>query len=496
MTTETTTSTVWAPQPGPQTDAIVAADWCDELFYGGSAGGGKSDFLLGDFLQDVFTWGKWWRGVLFRRTFAELEDLVERSHEFYPQTDARWNEAKHTWTWPNGAYLRFRYLERDKDRTRYQGQQFTWIGWDELTHWPTDKAYRYLRARLRSAHPVTNKRIRATANPGGVGHHWVKSYFVQPCRSGYEPVTDKTTHMRRMFVPAKLSNNLILLKSDPHYADRLRGLGSEAMVKAWLEGDWDIVEGAYFDCWSEKLIVRPFEVPPEWVRFRSMDWGSASPFSVGWWAVVQDDFKLRDGRTLPRGALVRYREWYGAHPLEEGGKGLKLTAEQVAEGIVNRERRDPKLSGGVLDPSAFKEDGGPSWAERINRVLVAAKMVGFRPGDNARVSRMQGSSDKRGAMGGWDQMRQRMVGVGGSPLIYCFDSCRDSIRTIPLLQHDPDKVEDVDTKSEDHAADEWRYACMSRPWMRPERPKPEPVDAYAEAKDELIDRDQDSFKLL
>lgn len=487
---------MWAPQPGPQTDAIIASDWCEELFYGGAAGGGKSDFLLGDFLQDVFTWGKWWRGIIFRRTFAELEDLIERSHEFYPQTGAKWNEQKHTWFWPNGAYLRFRYLERDKDRTRYQGHQYTWIGWDELTHWPTDKSYRYLRARLRSAGPVTNKRIRATANPGGPGHHWVKEYFVSPARGGYQPVFDRLTRHTRMFVPAKLDQNQILVKNDPHYKDRLKGLGSEAEVKAWLDGDWDIIEGAFFDCWSQKMIIKPFAVPVEWVRFRSMDWGSASPFSVGWWAVVQDDHRLAGGQVLPRGSLVRYREWYGAKPMNEGGRGLKLSTEKVAEGIVMLEAQDPKLSGGVLDPSCFSEDGGPARSEIFNRILLGGKCASFRPADNKRTSAMAGSSDRRGPIGGWDELRGRMVGRDGVPMIYCFETCRDSIRTIPLLQHDLQKVEDLDTHSEDHAADEWRYACMSRPYMRPTKPKEEPVDAYRDAKDEFIEREEDSFKLL
>src|SRR5215471_14749762 len=158
----------WQPQPGPQVDALLAT-WADELLYGGAAGGGKSDYLLGDFLQDVPTYGQAWRGVLFRRTYTELEELIQRSLEIYPQTGADYNIGNHVWTWPNGASLRLRYLEQDRHRTRYQGAQFTWIGWDELTQWKTDKAYRYLRGRLRSAHDVSTKRIRAAANPGGEG---------------------------------------------------------------------------------------------------------------------------------------------------------------------------------------------------------------------------------------------------------------------------------------------------------------------------------------
>lgn len=475
-TTEKATEAVaWAPQPGPQSEAITA-DWCPELFYGGAAGGGKSDFLLGDFLQDVPRYGQYWQGVLFRRTYNELEDLLRRSRELYPASGAVWHEQAKTWTWPNGASLRMRYVERDADATRYQGHQYTWIGWDELTQWPTDYAYRFLRARLRSAHDVPTKRIRCAANPGGVGHHWVKAYFVDPAPGGYTPVDDPTTRAKRMFIPAKLRDNKILLSSDPTYADRLRGLSSDAMVRAWLEGDWTVIEGAYFDCWRyDKHVLDPFAVPEKWTRFRSMDWGSSRPFSVGWWAIVEDDYypdKSGSGavhRVLPRGALVRYREWYGAAGIN---LGLKLTAEAVAKGIIEREPSTEKLRYGVLDPACFREDGGPSIAERINRALIAAKRRPFHAADNARVP-------QRGSMGGWDQMRARLVGQDGLPAIYCFSTHTASIRTIPALQHDPSKMEDVNTESEDHAADEWRYACMSRPFLaKPEKVKAEVKVGY------------------
>jgi hypothetical protein len=237
-------------------------------------------------------------------------------------------------------------------------------------------------------------------------------------------------------------------------------VGSDTLVRAWLEGDWTVVEGAYFDCWRyEQHVVEPFEVPSSWARFRSMDWGSAKPFSVGWWAIVGDDHCLSiqgASRMIPRGVLLRYREWYGA---AGPNVGLKMTAEGVADGIVERERSDAALRYGVLDPACFKEDGGPSIAERINRVLIQARLRPFHAADNSRVP-------QRGSMGGWDQLRSRLVGQDGRPMIYCFSTHADSIRTIPALQHDPARLEDVNTESEDHAADEWRYACMSRPFVR------------------------------
>lgn len=440
----------WSPQPGPQTEAI-AADWCPELLYGGAAGGGKSDYLLGDFQQDVPTYGPLWRGVLFRRTYPELQELIGRSQELYPQTGGVWYESDKEWHWPNGAFLRMRYLERDPDCTRYQGHQYTWIGWDELTQWPTLFAYRYLRARLRSAGYVPTKRIRATANPGGLGHMAVKEYFIDPHPAGYKPIRDEKTGLERMFIPSRIQDNAILLANDPEYIRRLQGLGSDAMVRAWLEGDWSVVDGAFFNEWStQRHVLAPFEIPSDWTRFRSFDWGSARPFSIGWWAIASDVLRL-GALCIPRGALIRYREWYGA---SSPNVGLKLTAEEVADGIVERSGKET-YAYSVADPAIFSQDGGPSIAERM-----ANRKVVFRRADNKRVA-------QAGAMGGWDQVRARLKGdEDGNPMLFFFSTCKDSIRTIPALQHDPSRPEDLDTDGEDHAADDTRYACMSRPFIR------------------------------
>lgn len=229
-------------------------------------------------------------------------------------------------------------------------------------------------------------------------------------------------------------------------------------------GDWDIIEGAFFDCWDRaRHVIDPIALAAHLHRFRSMDWGSAKPFSVGWWAVPADPIKAISvtgaSLILPRGCMIRYREWYGK---KAPNVGLKLTAEEVARGIAERQKDDPKAKDiqGVIDPSALAQDGGPSIAERMG----TASQIYWSPADNKRVP-------QAGALGGWDQMRARLKGdADGNPMIVCFSTCVDSIRTIPVLQHDPDRPEDLDTDGEDHAADEWRYGCMSRPWVR-EAPK-------------------------
>lgn len=455
---------MWIPQRGPQLAAIEAA-WCDELFYGGQRGGGKSDFQLGYQQDNVLQYQGKSRGIMFRKTYPELEELQSRASEIFPTTGGIFKSQpsaqypfSNSWYWSNGATVKMRYIEREQDYGRYHGHQYTTLSFDEVTEYISPFGLMKMLSTLRSPYGVPCT-VRLTGNPGGVGHTWVKSRYID-ITPPMTPYTDAETGFTRMFVPSALSDNQILLENDPKYRNRLLAStgGNEALRKAWLDGDWNIVAGAFFDCWSnEKHVLKPFNIPDDWTRFRSGDWGSARPFSFGWWAIVRDDFIMSDGRILPRGALVRYREFYGARDsVNLPNIGLKMHAEDVGSKIAQLERGD-KISYGVLDPAAFAEDGGPSIAERIYN--GSDKRVSFRRADNKRVPRGK-------APGGWDQMRSRFIGENEKPMAYCFSTCLDSIRTIPLLQHDDTNIEDINTDMEDHAADEWRYACMSRPYSR------------------------------
>lgn len=448
-------SLLWQPQPGPQSLAI-AAHWCPELMFGGARGGGKSDYLLGDFLQDTEL-GSVWRGILFRKSYAELEELVTRAHEIYIPLGAQYQVAKSTFVFPGGATLKLRYLEQERDAAKYQGHQYTWAGWDELTNWATDGAYSKIKACVRSAHGVPNKRIRSSANPGGVGHHWVKKYFVDPFPLGMELIDGK-----RMFIPSKLTDNTILMSNDPEYIETLKELGSPELVRAWLDGDWSVITGAYYPEFNvHKHVLTPFELPKHLLRFASGDWGSAKPFSFGWWA-VSDGLQTPDGRWIAPGAIIRYREWYGKHPTKSN-TGLRMNGNQVGRGIKQRETGE-EITYRVIDPSAYKQDGGPSVAERM-----AAERILFRKADNTRIA-------------GWDAVRDRLVGDEDSgPMIYFFSNCADTIRTLPALQHDETNPEDVDTDGEDHAGDDVRYACMSRPYKRVLAAPPEPQKTLSTA---------------
>lgn len=462
------------------------------MFFGGARGGGKTDGVLGKWALKEQLYGQHFNAIMFRRTTVSSEDAIERAKEIYGKLGARFvGSPIPRFRMPHGGRVTFAYLDSVADADEYQGRNVTDAWVEEAGQYPDSTPIDRLFGVLRSAHGVPIQLI-LTANPGGAGQHWLRErYGLHPFPQGPKIVTRQLSNgavHKTAVIPSRIADNRVLMERDPGYVNRLHLVGSEQLVRAWLDGDWTAVEGAFFDCWREGLhVVAPFDVPKDWLRFRSADWGSASPGSIGWWAVAGDDYHIAVGqsgnearragrasrdqsaplgdaedrrRVIPRGALVRYREWYVA---SAPGRGLKLTADAWGDKIAELEKDDPKLTYAVLDPSAFKEEGGPSIGERINAKLIKAKLAAFHGADNARVA-------QRGAMGGWDQMRGRMIGNEGVPMVYAFSTCRDSIRTIPVLQHDPKRAEDLDTESEDHAADDWRYACMSRPWIPNVRP--------------------------
>lgn len=440
---------IWSPQEGPQTSLLQCPVF--EVFYGGARGGGKTESSIGDWLQHSATYGEAAIGIFVRRKFKQLAEVIARTKQLFPKIGAKYNEQKAEWVMPGGARLKFVYLERDSDAEEYQGHNYTRVYVEEVTNFPSPSPIDKLRATLRSGSGVPVG-MRLTGNPGGPGHNWVKKRYIDPCPSGYKLIKEEcnveidgevqTVALERVFIPSKLGDNMLLLRNDPTYVLRLRQSGSEALVKAWLEGNWDIVDGAYFTELEESVHGRPGDIirwaPPSTVRFRSFDWGSAKPFSVGWWAICDGTWPKPD--PLPFGAIFRYREWYGASGVN---KGLGSTADLVAREILEREAGE-RIRYGVADPAIFIRNGGPSIAESMSRCR-------WRRADNKRLP-------------GWEQVRQRLVGQDSLPMLYAAHECEDFWRTMPTLQHDEKDPEDLDTDGEDHIADEVRYACMSRPW--------------------------------
>lgn len=411
------------------------------------------------------------RAILAPWVNAKLVEIIEEEIRFW-----------------NGSKIYLCHCKDEKDRWKYLGAEIHVLLIDELTTF-TDVIYRFLRSRVRAVGLNLSEtlkgcfpRILCGSNPGGIGHHWVKAAFIDGAQAmQLRQMHDEEGAMLRQYIPAKLADNPSMASDDPSYRGRLRGLGSPALVKAMEEGDWNIVAGAFFAEFSTaRHVLQPFAIPDHWVRLRAADWGSAKPFSIGWYAVSDGTLRIPrwDGwsempgpLTIPRGALIKYREWYG---MQKGqpNVGLKITAEKVADGILERELKErdsrgkpiyEKIDYSVLDPAAFSHDGGPSIAERM-----ATRKVYFQHADNARVS-------ARGAMGGWDLLRQRLEGDETAlPMLYFFSTCTETIRTLPSLQHDEHRPEDVDTDSEDHAGDETRYACAARPWVREETKHQQP----------------------
>lgn len=477
---------IWEPQT--QQSKFITCP-AEDVAFGGARGGGKSDGVIGDFVNHEHTYGEHAIALAVRRQRTELVELIERAKCVMTPLGYRFKEQEKMFIGPRGGRWRFAYLENDSDADAYQGHSYTRIYPEEMGTFPSETPINKLQATLRSGHGVPCQ-MKGTCNPGGPGHQWVKSrYRLDTNPRGMQIYEDKFSNpwtkevltTRRVFIPSRVNDNKYL---GSQYVANLFRVGSESLVRAWLEGDWSVVAGAFFPEFSdERHVIDPFEIPSHWTRIRAGDWGSAKPFSIGWYAVSDGELT-----PFPRGALIKYREWYGCAKDEKGryipNQGLKMTAKEVGRGIAEREKPG-ECQDYVLDPAAFAVDGGPSIAEDMNPVE-------WRQADNKRVGR-------NGALGGWDQLRARLVGTclrsqesnavlwdTGSPMIYFFRTCEHTVRTLPALQHDQTRPEDIDTDAEDHAADETRYACMSRPYVKDKAVVPKSKFSAQQTIDEMI----------
>lgn len=452
---------LWEPQPR---QAMFIRCPASEVMYGGSRGGGKTDGILGDWLEHSHVHGKYARGLAVRRRLVQLEEMIERGKELYLPIGSQWHEQKKHFQMPSGSILRMRYLESDDDAQHYQGHSYTRLYPEELTNFPSPTPIYRLQATLRSANGI-NCQMKSTCNPGGPGHLWVKNRYIDPAPP-FTPYSDDGGKTFRVFIPAQLADNPALLDHDPGYVDRLKKVGDPELVRAWLEGDWNVALGAFFPEFNVMRHVIPTApIPADWnILYRAMDWGSYRPFAVVWFAVASGSTPSSWPFPIPRGALVAYRELYGWNGVPNEGHKPPLPARDVARMILDVEADDHDLltkSLCKLDPACWSTNGGPSIAE-----TMAREDVWFNPADNKRTSR-------RGSFGGWDQVRARLVGED-NPMIYFMDNCRHAIRTIPSVPRDPIILDDVDTESEDHMPDAIRYGCMARPYA-PTIPEPKPM---------------------
>jgi hypothetical protein len=435
---------IFQPNPGPQTDFLSAPE--QEVLYGGAAGGGKSYAMLADPVR-YFNNSKA-RMLLVRRTTEELRELVAVSKELYPRAipGIKFLERDKTWVAPSGATLWLSYLDREDDVSRYQGQAYTWIGFDELTQWPSPYAWDYMRTRLRTSKDSGLKLYqRATTNPGGPGHQWVKKAFVDPAPPGVpfwardldtgNIITWPRGHslegqplLKRRFIPATLHDNPYLA-DDGMYEANLLSM-PEHLRKQLLEGNWDISQGAAFPEFSRRLhVIDPFDIPNSWTKFRAADYGYGSYSGVLWFAVS------------PSEQLIVYRELYVS----------RILATDLADMILDLESGE-KIRYGVLDSSLWHKRGdtGPSLAEQM-----IVKGCRWRPADRSRGSRVAGKNEIH--------RRLQVDEFTEEPRLVVFNTCTNLISQLPSIPLDKNNPEDVDTKSEDHLYDALRYGVQTRP---------------------------------
>jgi len=422
LATEAQEDVIFKANEGPQEDFLAAGE--TDVLYGGAAGGGKSYAMLVDPLRYAHRSAH--RGLIIRRSMPELRELIDKSRELYPKAfpGCKYKEVEKLWNFPSGAKIEFGFLERDADVYRYQGQAYSWIGFDEITHLPTEFAWNYLASRLRTTDSEITCYMRCTANPGGVGATWVKKRYIDP--SPPHESFEGSDGLTRKFIPARLQDNPFLAH-DGNYEKMLRAL-PPTQRQQLLEGNWDVAEGAAFTEFLPSLhVITPFEIPVHWERVKGIDYGYASESACIWGAVDPSD-----------GTLIIYRELYR--------KGLLGT--ELAEMITDMEMADPFSVQGVLDTACWSRTGttGPT----IGETLV-------RAGHKLR------RADKNRIQGKIQIHEYLKVMQSGRPKIQILNTCPNLIRELQSIPLDKRNPEDVDTHAPDHAYDALRYLIMSRP---------------------------------
>lgn len=436
------------PPPNPKQELFFKAH-NRFIGYGGARGGGKSWAMRNKFILLAFNYSGL-KLLLLRKTLPEL-----RENHILPMLAqlndvAKYKKDERAFIFPNGSRIKMGYCDSENDIYQYQGQEYDVIGIEECTHF-TWAQVQFLMTCNRTVRTDFKPRMYFTGNPGGVGHNWFKRLFV---KGRYEQTENPDDYI---FIPATVDDNTVLMRSNPEYVSILDNL-PEALKQAHRYGNWDIFEGQFFEEFRDLSehysdgkwthVIEPFEIPSDWLIYRSFDFGYSKPFSCAWWAV---DF---DGR------LYRILELYGC--TKNPNEGVKWTPDRIFSEIAQIEREHRWLKGkqiiGVADPSIWDASRGEAIIETADKAGVF-----FSKGDNTRLP-------------GWMQVHYRLqFDDNGIPDMYVFSTCKGFIRTIPLLQYSETRPEDLNTDQEDHIADEVRYMCMARPIAPKKVTKPEPI---------------------
>lgn len=434
---EVTPKVIWSPLPGSQSLFMTCPIF--EALLEGTRGGGKTDTLLMDFAQHVGRgFGEHWRGTLFRLTYPQLADVVAKSRRWFKQIfpAAKFNKGEYFWEWPTGEMLFFRYGQSEDDYWNYHGHEYPWLGFEELTNWRDGSFFEAMQSTCRSSFPGMPRKVRATCNPFGRGHGWVKSRYNLGTGGTASGQVIRDDGKERVRIHSSIRENIHLLRNDPGYLATLQSLKDPNRRKAWLDGDWDIHVGSFLeDVWdSAKHVVKPFSIPSTWKVWKSMDWGYAAPYAVYWFALDPD------------GVHYIWRELYGAG--EKEGTGTKEPAADVARKIKRIEEHDERMGYeyrlNLADPSIFSKIG----ADRSIGQIFRETGVKWQEAWNAKGSRVNGA--------------QEIIRLLSEDKLKVFSTCKHWLRTVPSLPPDDANPEDVDTEAEDHAWDATRYGVMRR----------------------------------
>jgi hypothetical protein len=448
-----------------QKQGLAFQSKANEILYGGAAYGGKSHLMR----VAAIVWCLQIPGLqvyLFRRLYDDLMKNHMEGPTSFPALLADLVEAKFCKIvdkeieFYNGSKIFLCHCQHEKNIYKYQGSEMHVLMIDELTHF-TEKMYRFLRLRVRLGSFKLPEQYRGIfpriingANPGNIGHNWVKLSFIDNAPPlAIKKMSAAEGGMRRQYIPAKLEDNPIGVENDPEYESRLEGAGSVELVKAMRWGDWDIVAGGMFDdVWKrERHAIKPFQIPKTWRVDRSFDWGSSKPFAVLWWAESSGEI-LGDGRSFPKGTLFLIHEWYGWNG--RANEGLKITTEEMAKGIIEREKINDILKGhrvkpGPADSSIWDSENGSRLVDGFLKHKIDWKKADKSPG--SRVA-------------GWEKIRELLKASLApkmeAPGLFVFNTCTQFIRTVPVLPRDENKTDDVDTEVEDHIGDAARYRVM------------------------------------
>lgn len=488
---------VWEPIKNSSQELAINCP-CHHILYEGARGPGKTITQLMRFRSRVgLGYGKYWRGVIFDREFDNLAGLVAEAKKWFPKFEdgAEWlaSNSLYKWVWPTGEELLFRHVKKPEDYDGFHGHEYPFIGWNELTKYPTADLYDTFMSTNRSSFsperdtprnpdgsyatddgkplPPIPLEVFSTTNPSGPGHGWVKLRFIDVAPRG-----TVVRHSVEVFNPQKQANDTVVktqvaifgsyrenIYLSPEYVAELERITDENKRRAWLYGDWDVtIGGAFDDLWRSKRHILPrFVIPKNWKIDRSFDWGSTHPFSVGWWAEANGEEAtiVYNGQEFsfcpPAGTLVRFFEWYGTEKLGTN-KGLKLGARAIAEGIKQRE--DALIEAGWIStrplPGPADNQIGNVTESETDTIQKRMSLVGieWESSDKSKDSRKIGM----------ELGREMLLAVtnGEGRGLYAMDCCKSFIAIFPHLSRDPIKVDDVDTTTEEHIWDETRYRIL------------------------------------